>query len=199
MGRTTQQSKKYICYVDGGCYNNGAEDAEGYGSYSIYLLHPQQQQQQQSQQPPQQHNPYAFTPNPNDRMHEIQILKERINPNDPKHRANLTLIHNNARFPIFPHEGKMSNNIAELVSLKVLIRKLENKRILLKNQETPSVVIYMDSKLTINQYTGMWQVKNSILRDIHAELRYIIEQASIQKSFIIGWIPNELMKDVLGH
>ena len=186
-----QKQKIFICYVDGGCLSNGTAEAEGYGSFSIYMLDNQLEIKELPQ--------YSFYPDPNDRMHELQILKEKINPDDPKHRHNLTMLHHNERFPIFPYEEKMSNNIAELTSLQVLLRKLLIKNYISKNQEKPSVAIYMDSQLTINQFNKVWNVKDRRLRSIHENMDYFINKNNLRNSFALGWIPGELMKLVLGH
>ena len=86
-----------------------------------------------------------------------------------------------------------------LVSFKNVVFKLRAKRYIEDGQVDPNVVIYMDSQLTINQYTGLWKVKDRILKEIHREFKYYLDQHDLSRSFSLGWIPNELMKEVLGH
>ena len=176
---------KYIVYVDGGCYNNGTVNAEAYGSFSIYKITNNQTNLD-----------YQFSIDPNDQQMRPYILKAQVNPNQPQHKGNVTLIEN-TKFIIAPYGGKVSNNIAEAVSLETAIKKLTVNNILIPKQL--NTIIYMDSKLTINQYTGLWKGKDKTLKSIQHSIKDYVKNKDVLLSFIIGWIPNELMKEVLGH
>ena len=85
------------------------------------------------------------------------------------------------------HKNKTTNNIAEAQSLHFLLKAIHGRQYL-PNQ------IYMDSQLIVNQYKGIYRIKNHQLKEIFKAIeKYKHPEISI------SWISGDEMKGILGH
>lgn len=115
---------------------------------------------------------------------------------DGGYKNNLTY----ASFKVFNEEGNLlkhgtfvighgTNNVAEYQSLILALTWCINNGI--KN-----VVVFMDSKLIINQVTGQWRCYNKRLLILRRQARFLLDSF---ENFSIRYMPNKYIKQKLGH
>ena len=120
---------------------------------------------------------------------------------DPKvHPHHVTLNENDkplvheSRIPL-AIEGRHTNNIAEIKALQLLLMRLDHMHIL----QEQVVEIYSDSELIINQFYGVFGIKNQYLQKIHMEIKDFL---ATHKPFNLEllWISGDKMKrTIIGH
>jgi ribonuclease HI len=145
-------NKKFAAYVDGGCPNNGKKAKTMYGSYVVY-----------------------------------DITDMETHPSDPEIHSellNAAPVFENLKFDLMArmygdnHAGyavkKVTNNTAEAMSLLLLLTDLNAKQMLVPNTE---IHIFMDSDLIMHQVTGIYKIKQQHLKNIHNNIRKILQQA----------------------
>jgi len=79
-----------------------------------------------------------------------------------------------------------SNNCAEYLSLIELLRYLVQYNYI-------DVIIYMDSKLVVNQVNGLWKINYKNLQQLRDTV------VSIKVNFELKWTPRENIVKELGH
>lgn len=115
---------------------------------------------------------------------------------DGGYKNNLTY----ASFKVFDCEGNLlkhgtfvighgTNNVAEYQALILALQWCAE-------QKLSSIVVFMDSKLIINQVTGKWRCYDKRLLRLRGLARNLI---GMFDSFNIRYMPNKYIKQKLGH
>jgi ribonuclease HI len=115
---------------------------------------------------------------------------------DGGYKNNLTY----ASFKVFDGEGNLmkhgtfvigqgTNNVAEYQSLILALRWCIS-------EEIKNVVVFMDSKLIINQVVGKWRCYNKRLLMLRKNVRNLLDNF---ENFSIKYMPNKYIKQKLGH
>lgn len=92
--------------------------------------------------------------------------------------------HGNKIIEIAEFIGEVTNNVAEY---KALIRACEFLHGAFKPAEL-SVTFHTDSKLMAEQVAGRWKVKDSRIKELHADVRRLLEGF---RAWGLIWIPRE--------
>ncbi|MFP4019850.1 MAG: reverse transcriptase-like protein, partial [Bacteroidales bacterium] len=82
---------------------------------------------------------------------------------------------------------RITNNVAEWKSLLQLL-------MVIKRHNYKPCTIYMDSKLVVNQYKGIYRIKNNYLKSVANQAKNFVSP-----EISIHWISGKEMKEVLGH
>lgn len=85
--------------------------------------------------------------------------------------------------------GHGTNNVAEYQALIVALRWCINA-------ELKNIVVFMDSKLIINQVIGKWSCYDRRLLRLRRIARGLVDRF---ESFTIKYMPNKYIKQKLGH
>lgn len=176
-----ERKKVYACYVDGGCFGNGKQDATAYGSYKIFdvtdLVYY-----------PQKDSPEGILPS-----HVHQMLQ------DPRSGP----VEENLRFDLaVDPKKKATNNYAEVLSMQMVLMTLNSLDYVHPDNY---VFVFSDSQLVVNQLLGTFAVRNKQLSDVYTQIKQNLSKyhkrhkESVWKSLEVDQIPGTLMKKLLGH
>lgn len=111
----------------------------------------------------------------------------------------------NLRFTIakMPDIPKVTNNVAEILSLYLLLTELLKRNIASPDDQ---IIIYCDSELVVNQMIGAYKVKHQHLRKAYKLITRLFDQysekhgASMWDVVTLQWISGQTMKETrIGH
>ena len=83
------------------------------------------------------------------------------------------------------HPKKCTNNMAETLSLEALLMRVNN-------WNYQPISIYMDSQLVVNQFNGVYRVKDRYLKRV-------LDRMPKPSGVSLSWISGNEMKRILGH
>lgn len=177
---------EYVAIADGGCYRNGDLGAKAYGSFILYKT----VDDVIPLRCPQSCTPTrGLVPEPTPSPESLQAMSNVVKHVD--HRPFILL-----------SVPKKTNNLAEAMSLQMLIHYLNEEGLICPGNY---INILMDSELVVKQMTGVYAVKAQHLKPIYRNINDILTKTAqlhdvdIKSLLCLRHISNKIVKQILGH
>lgn len=94
------------------------------------------------------------------------------------------VVEENIKFDIH-HPKRWTNNLAEVMALESLLTRVNNSGY-------HPIDVYMDSQLIVNQFNGVYRVKDASLKKVFNRMPKV-------SNLNLFWVSGDRMKEILGH